>query len=499
GGRIIDGMGNPAVHADVAIKGGRIVRVGRISGSADQVLMAEGRIVAPGFIDVHTHGEQVDELPLAENFTRTGVTTIIVGNCGSSVLKVGVFLRRLEITNVAVNVATLIGHGDVREKAMGGSFNRPPSAAELKEMKRLVTRAMEEGALGLSTGLIYLPGTFSETEELIELAKCVAEHGGIYTTHMRDEGTEIFSALDEVFRIARGAGLRAHVSHIKLSGKPNWGRADAVLAAIGRARAEGLDITQDQYLYTASSTTLAQLVPEEARAGGKLAERLADPAQKQRIVAAMREKLERGQRGDYAYVTLAECRRDSGLNGLTVPLAAKRTRGTDALTDQIELVLELVAQGGTTAVFHGISEEDLRTFLRHPNTMIASDSALRRFGEGQPHPRGYGNAARLLSRYVREMGVLRLEDAVRRLTGLPASTFGLADRGVLREGAWADVVIFDPARVRDNATFAAPHQYATGFDWVLVNGVAVVRADAHTGARSGQALRGGRAGKTSSP
>lgn len=489
GGRVIDGTGNPAFFADVGIRNGRIAALGRITNTAPLEMDARGLVVTPGFIDVHTHAEEIDELPLGENFLRMGVTTLVLGNCGSSALDVGRFLSRLEATNISPNIATLIGHGTVRGKVMGGAFMRPPTDAELGEMKALVRQAMKDGAVGLSTGLIYLPGTFARTEELIELARVAADHDGIYASHMRDEGAGITGALDEVFRIAREAGIRAEVSHIKLSGKSNWGRPDRVLAAIERARAEGLDITQDQYVYTASSTGLSQLVPEKWREGGKFKERVADPKQKAALVAEMKDKLRKGGRSDYSYAVIASYAHDRSLNGLNVREAAKKVRGSASLNSQIELILDIQANGGASGIFHGISEPDLQAFLQHPNTMFASDSGVRKFQEGVPHPRGYGNSARVLARYVRELKLLRLEEAVRRMTSLPATTFRFKDRGVLREGAWADLVVLDPATVQDRATFESPHQFATGFAWVLVNGVPVVKADQHTGARPGQALR----------
>jgi N-acyl-D-amino-acid deacylase len=490
-GRVIDGTGNPAFFADVGIREGRIAAIGKITNAARLEIEARGLVVAPGFIDVHTHAEEIDDLPLAENFLRMGVTTLVLGNCGTSTLDVGAFFRRLEATNVSPNVATLIGHGSVRSKVMGGSFMRPPTGAELDEMKELVRRGMEEGAAGLSTGLIYLPGTFAKTEELIALAKVAAEHDGIYASHMRDEGRDIFKSLDEVFRIAREAGIRAEISHIKLSGKSNWGQPQKVIAAIEGARAQGLDITQDEYTYTASSTGISQLVPDTWREGGKFKEHLANPASKAALIAEMKDRLKQGGRTDYSYAVIANYKHDPSLNGLNLMEAAKRVRGSDALEEQIELILQIQTHGGASGIFHGISEEDLQAFLRHPNTMFASDSGVRKFREGVPHPRGYGNNARVLARYVRELHALTLEDAIRRMTSLPATTFRFKDRGLLREGAWADVVVFDPGTVQDQATFEAPHQYATGLGWVLVNGVPVVKSDQHTGARPGRMLRQG--------
>lgn len=490
---MVDGMGNPARFADVAVSAGRIVAVGRDLGPAKTTLDAKGQIVAPGFIDVHTHAENVDVQPEAVAFLRMGVTTLVLGNCGSSETDLGAYFRRLEATNVSVNVASLVGQGSVRAQVMGGSFMRPASTDELRRMEELVDRAMQDGAVGLSTGLIYLPGTFTPTEEIVALARVSARHGGLYASHMRDESREIFSALDELFRIAREARLPAHVSHLKLSGPVMWGRHAEVLAAIERARAEGLDITQDQYVYTASSTGISQLVPEDAREGGraKFRERLADPEKKAAMVAAMKGRIASGQRTNYSYAVIASYAANPSLNGLNVKEAAAKVRGADTLDDQIELVLEIESKGGASGVFHGMSEEDLRRFQLHPNTMFASDSEAREWQAGVPHPRGYGNSARVLARYVREQGNLRLEEAVRRMTGLPATVFRLKDRGVVREGAWADLVVFDPATVQDHATFTAPHAYATGFRAVLVNGVAVVENDAHTHARPGQIVRRG--------
>ncbi len=491
GGRVIDGMGSPARFADVAIKDGRIAAVGRELGDAKSVVDVTGLVVAPGFIDVHTHAENIDDLPLAENFARMGVTTLVLGNCGSSAADVGAFFKRIEATNFSVNVSTLIGHGTVRSRVMGGSFMRPPTADELGKMRALVDKAMKDGALGLSTGLIYLPGTFSKTDELIELAKVSSAHGGVYASHMRDEGKGVFDAVEELFRIAREAHLPAHISHIKLSGKPMWGRHDEFLSAIERARAKGLDITQDQYVYTASSTGISQLIPEESREGGraKFKERIADPAKKAKIVAEMKRKLKDSKRSDYAYAVIASYDTDPKLNGLNIVQAAKKKRGSDSLNSQIEIILDIESHGGASGVFHGMNEDDLRAFLQHPNTMFASDASVREWQAGVPHPRGYGNNARVLGHYVRELKLIRLEDAVRKMTSLPATTFHIKDRGILREGAWADVVVFDPAKVGDTATFESPHAYATGFRAVYVNGAQVVDNDSHTKARPGRIVR----------
>ena len=487
-GRVVDGMGNPAYFADVAVKDGRIRAMGKNLSSGNTEIDAAGLIVAPGFIDVHTHAEEICELPLAENFVRMGVTTVVLGNCGSSVQDVGELWRRVESTGVAVNVATLVGQGTIRSAVMGGSFMRPPTDEELTRMKAAVERAMRDGAVGLSTGLIYLPGTFSKTDEIIELAKVVGRCDGVYASHMRDEGLRIFDALNELFRIAREAKVRAQVSHIKLSGPASWGQADKVISAIEQARAEGLDITQDQYAYTASSTSISQMVPSSVREGGreKFIERLHDPGQKAKVVEEMKANLAQSRRHDFAYAVIAHFQKDTALNGKSIVEAAKAKRGSDSLDDQIELILEIHENGGASGVFHGINEDDLKAFLSHPNTMVASDSGVRRVNEGVPHPRGYGNNARVLARYVRDLKLLRMEEAMRKMTLLPATTFRIGDRGSLREGNWADVVVFDPATIQDNATFTDPHRYATGIRHVFVNGTAVVRNEAHTGAKPGK-------------
>ena len=401
------------------------------------------------------------------------------------------FFRKIEADTFSPNVATLVGHGTVRRAAMRGSFDRLPTEVELAQMRGFVRRGMADGAIGVSTGLIYLPGTFAKTEELIEMAKVAAEFDGIYATHQRSESGEIFQSLDEIFRIAREAHIRTEISHLKLSGPSNWGKAAQVLDAIENARAEGLDITQDQYAYTASSTGISQLVPEAMREGGdgKFRERLENAETKAKFVAEMKKTLQKRGSADYAYAVIASYRTDPTLNGLNIVEATKKVRSSDTLDEQIEMVFDIIKNGGATGVFHGMSDADLAVFMQHPNTMFASDSGVRRWQEDVPHPRGYGNNARILAEYVREKKVLRLEDAIRRMTSLPARTFRFTGRGELLPGNWADLTVFDPATVADPSTYADPHHYATGFRCVFVNGVLVVDRDKHTGARAGKVLR----------
>ncbi|HIG30894.1 MAG TPA: D-aminoacylase [Verrucomicrobiales bacterium] len=491
GGKFIDGTGNPSRSADIAIHDGRIAVIGRVTGVGRKEVDANGLVIAPGFIDVHTHAEGIEDLPEADNFLRMGVTTLVLGNCGSSRLNLGEYFYKLEQLAISPNITSLIGHGTVRAEAMGGSFDRAPTGSELQTMKHLIQRAMYDGALGMSTGLIYLPGTFADTEELITLAQVVSDADGIYASHMRNEGRRILSALEELFQIAEKAKVRAHVSHIKLSGKASWGKTEAVLKVIHEARKRGLDITQDQYMYAASSTGIQSRIPNWAREGGReeFLKRLSDPVVKKRMIVDLKEDLKQYGHEDFSYAMIANYQHDSSLNGMNISQAAAKVFGTNSLDDQIELILQIYENGGASGVFHSMNENDLKEYLRHPNTMIAADSGVRKYNEGVPHPRGYGNNARCLARFVRELKFLPIEDAIRRMTFLPATVFGIRNRGVIRVGLPADLVVFDPGLVADQATFTEPHHYATGFRMVMVNGVPVVENDVHNGSKPGKIIR----------
>ncbi len=488
---IIDGSGAPAIRGDVAISGDRIVAVGSVPFSAPTEVDLRGRILAPGFIDVHTHVEDLAEVPAAENFIRMGVTTLVTGNCGGSALDVAEFFRKLEASRPSLNLATLIGHNTVRAQVMGGSFARPPTAAELDQMRTLVAAAMRDGAVGLSTGLIYLPGTFARTDEIVALAKVSAESGGLYASHMRYENARILEAIEEALTIGREAGTPVQISHIKLSTPAAWGLTQPVIERLARARAEGVQVAHDQYLYTASSTSLGTTIPDFAREGGRgrLRERLDDPAERDRIRAEMRATLQRGQRTDYTYAVIANFTEDPSLNGMSVPEAARKLYGNDSLDAQLDTILQVELRGGASAVFHGMSEPNLRAFLALPLTMIASDSGARRMGVGVPHPRGYGNNVRFLAHYVRDEQLMSLEEAVRRMTDLPARQFPLGQRGLVRVGFIADLVSFDLGRLATQSTFRDPHHYAEGMDHVLVAGQFVIRDGTVTGLRPGRTVR----------
>lgn len=493
-GRIVDGAGNAWFWGDVGIRAGRIARIGRLEGApTHRVIDARGYVIAPGFLDVHMHVEDsLPERPGAENLVADGVTSIVTGNCGGSEVKLGAWFARLEESGIGVNVSSLIGHNSVRREVMG-TENRAPTAEEMERMEELVATAMEQGAVGISTGLIYVPGTYATTEEVVALAGVVARYGGLYATHMRNEGDKVFEAIDEAIRIAREARLPLEISHFKVSNKRFWGSSPRMLARVEQARAEGLDVTVDQYPYTASSTRLDVLLPAWALAGGReeMGRRLADSSQRKIIADEMQKRIRQVLgRKHLDYAVAARVRWDPSLEGKSIREINRLWKRKDKLRDEIQTVLEMMEKGGAQMVYHGMDEKDVVQILAHPLTMLGRDGGVPEFGQGKPHPRSYGAAARLLGRYVREKKTLPLEEAIRKMTSLPALRFGLRDRGLLREGMWADLVVFDPDQISDAATFEEPHHYSRGIHTVLVNGQPVMEGGQHTGARPGHILYG---------
>lgn len=490
--RIVDGTGNPWFLGSIGIKDGRIAKVGRFDESAaKQVIDAKNQIVAPGFIDVHTHTEDIYSNPKAENFVRMGVTSLVTGNCGGSDLDIGAFLARTKTKPLAVNIASLIGHNTVRSKVLGFD-NRPPTPEEQKRMNELVEKAMRDGAVGFSTGLIYLPGTFATTEEVVELAKAASKFDGIYASHIRDEGTEVVKAIEEAINIGDQAKMPVEISHFKISSKALWGKSQMTLGLVRAARERGVAVTVDQYLYPASSTSLESRIPSWAIAGGRDEgrKRLSDAETRKKVAKEMKEDLKKKKFKDFSFAYVASYRAEPKYNGKNIKEIAKIARGKDNLDNQIEQMFEMYDKGGASMVYQVMSEDDVRAFIREPFTMVASDSGVRAFGSGVPHPRGYGNNARVLGQYVRDQKVISLEDAIRKMTSLPAQTFNLRDRGLILEGLAADIVIFDEKTVADKATFDQPHQYAVGFSTVIVNGEVVFDGQSMTGSMPGQPLYG---------
>jgi N-acyl-D-amino-acid deacylase len=491
--RIVDGTGNPWFRGSIAVKAGRIVKVGTVdAANARRTIDAKNNVVAPGFIDVHVHTEDVFSHPEAENFIRMGVTTMVTGNCGGSTTDVAGFLGRYKEKPLSANVATLIAHGSVRAKVMGLD-DRAPTAEEQERMNSMVEQGMKDGAVGLSTGLIYVPGTYAKTDEVVELAKAAAKYGGTYASHIRNEEAHVVDAINEAINIGEQAKMPVEISHFKISAKTLWGQTPKTLGLVKAARARGLAVTVDQYAYTASSTSLDSRMPSWALAGGRAEgrKRIADAATRARIVDEMKQELKERGFKDYSYAYVASYRAEPKFNGKNIADITKEVRGKKKVDDQIDQILEMYDKGGASMVYRSMNEDDVQNIMREPFTMIASDSGVREFGEGVPHPRGYGNNARVLGHYVRELKIISLEDAIRKMTSLPAQTFGLRDRGQIREGFAADLVIFDENKVIDKATFEQPHQYAEGFIDVIVNGEVVFDGAKMTGALPGQPVYGG--------
>ena len=491
--RIVDGTGAPWYRGEIAISGDTIVRIDRkIDGKASRIIDARDSVVAPGFIDLHTHARRgIFDVPTAENYVRQGVTTLFEGPDGGSPIPLRDFFHRLDDTGISVNMAAFIGQGSVRLRVIGSS-NRAATAEELEKMKELVREGMRDGAFGMSTGLFYSPGTFTPTDEVIALARVAAEMGGMHTSHMRDEAAKVTDSVRETIRIGEEGALPTHITHHKVAGVRNWGRSADTLKLVDEARRRGVDITSDQYPYTASKTGLEALLPRWALEGGRsqVLQRLADAEMRAKIRAAVIEniKFDRGG-GDPKNVQIASASNDSSLAGKTLA-DITRARGLEPTVENAAgVAMDLISEGDVGAIYHTMSEDDVVRILRHPATMVASDGEVPVFGKDAPHPRSYGTFARVLGRYVREKNVLTLEEAIRKMTSMPAQRVRMHDRGILRPGMKADVVIFDPATIADKATFEKPHQYAVGVSHVFVNGALVLDDGKMTDARPGRVLR----------
>jgi N-acyl-D-amino-acid deacylase len=515
GGEVIDGTGAPSRRADVAIRNGRIVAVAPdLPRDGARELDLSGRVVAPGFVDIHSHSDEAMFVNDAlESALHMGVTLVVCGNCGGSSAPVSGLaeaeldreLARLEVRRTwstfgeyatavdrvrpAINVCSFVGHGTLRSCVMGADA-RAPTAEELAGMRALLARSMDEGAIGLASGLIYPPSAFGTTDELASLCEVVRDKGGLYASHIRNESSKLLEAVDENIEIGRRSGVRVELSHHKASGQQNWGKVRESTARIERARSAGIDVTADQYPYTASSTGLAVTIPNWAHEGGtlKMCERLRDPAVRSRIRG---EEVETGRTWDR--IVIARARHHPEWAGKSVDRLAN-----DAGRDPLEWTCDALVEhdGAVDIVHHSMSEDDVRFVMAKDWVCIGSDSrANAPYGPlafGKPHPRSYGTFPRVLGRYARDERVLALGDAVRKMTSLTASRLRLRDRGTVREGAWADLVVFDPARVIDTATYDEPHRYPIGIEHVIVNGELALESGTTTSARGGRFIRLGR-------
>jgi N-acyl-D-aspartate/D-glutamate deacylase len=491
---LCDGTGQPIQKGNLAIKADRIVAVGGFAvAGKPRVIDADGLIVAPGFIDLHTHcdrGEPTIADPAGRAnlcYLMQGVTTVITGNCGLGRLDVAAYFKTLETHHVGTNVIHLIPHNALRQEVMGNA-NRIPTASEQKRMETLIDQAMRDGAWGLSTGLYYNPGAYATTAELIDLAKVAARHGGIYASHMRDEGAGVLASIVEVLTIGREAKLPVHISHLKAFGPKTWGKAAEEITLIAHARRLGQRVSADQYPYTASSTQLAaELVPPQFREGKpeEFLARFDDPEQAPKMRRAIEERIKDLRAGDA--IRIARYAAKAAWQGKTLGQVAAQEKKSI-----VDLAVEILRHGGAQIVNFSMSEEDVRLIMAQPFVATASDGSAQVPGDTVPHPRSYGCFPRKIGKFAIEEKLISLEAAVRSATGLPADILNLPDRGYLRPGYVADVVVFDPRTYRERATFEKPHQYAAGVHFLFANGVPVIEAGKYTGALAGRVLRHGK-------
>jgi dihydroorotase/N-acyl-D-amino-acid deacylase len=496
-GTVMDGSGRPGFIADVAVTGDRIVELSRQPldpERAARVIEAAGMVVSPGFVDAHTHLEPLLSIPSGESHLRQGVTTALGGPDGSGPWPLDEYMDSVEATGVGLNVGYMVGHNTVRGEVLGLE-DRTPTPAELERMTAMIAKGMEDGAWGISTGLKYLPGAFAELDEIVALSEVAARRGGFYTSHLREEGLGLLESVAEALEIGARADIPVVLTHHKVVGQPMWGSSARTLAMVDSARAAGTDAMIDQYPYTASHSGITILVPAWAMEGGtdELLRRMDDPALADSIVAGIELNIVNDRGGnDLRRVQFSRVTWDESLEGKTLYDWAVRDGLDPTPATGARLVIEAVRRGGANGIYHAMSEDDVAAIMRHPQTMIASDGRLVELGDGHPHPRWYGTFPRVLGHYAREEGVLTLAQAVRKMTAMPAARIGLRERGQIRQGWHADLVIFDPETVIDRATFAEPHQYPVGIEWVVVNGRVAVEDGEFRDVRAGRVLKRGR-------
>jgi dihydroorotase/N-acyl-D-amino-acid deacylase len=493
-GRVVDGSGNPWFLADIGIKDDRIVKIGNLDEeNADQIINADGLVVTPGFIDPHTHALRgIFDVPGAESALLQGVTTLTEGNDGASPFPIDRHYRAITDKKISPNWSTFVGHGTLRQMVMG-TEDRKPSRAEMTKMKNLIREAMEDGALGMSTGLFYVPGSYALTEEIIELSKVVAEYGGIYISHIREETSGIIESVEETIRIGRESGIPVQITHHKVMGVDNWGLSIESLSLVDEARNQGVDVTLDQYPYTASQTGLKALIPQWAQEGGneRMLQRIKSSETRKIIKNEVIKKILYGRGGgNPKNIFISRNSWNPSMTGKNLAEITIEMGMSPSAENAAETVFMILEKGSVTAVYHAISPDDVDRIMQHPATAIGSDGPVGIFGEGTPHPRQYGSFARVLGYYVRERGILKLEQAVRKMSSQSAKRLGIHDRGLIAEGYYADIAVFDPNQIIDKATFENPHQYSVGMKFVIVNGITVVEEGKHNGNRPGKVIYG---------
>ena len=493
-GRVVDGSGNPWFLADIGIKDDRIDKIGNLDEeNADQIINADGLVVTPGFIDPHTHALRgIFDVPGAESALLQGVTTLTEGNDGASPFPIDRHYRAITDKKISPNWSTFVGHGTLRQMVMG-TEDRKPSRAEMTKMKNLIREAMEDGALGMSTGLFYVPGSYALTEEIIELSKVVAEYGGIYISHIREETSGIIESVEETIRIGRESGIPVQITHHKVMGVDNWGLSIESLSLVDAARNQGVDVTLDQYPYTASQTGLKALIPQWAQEGGneRMLQRIKSSETRKIIKNEVIKKILYGRGGgNPKNIFISRNSWNPSMTGKNLAEITIEMGMSPSAENAAETVFMILEKGSVTAVYHAISPDDVDRIMQHPATAIGSDGPVGIFGEGTPHPRQYGSFARVLGYYVRERGILKLEQAVRKMSSQSAKRLGIHDRGLIAEGYYADIAVFDPNQIIDKATFENPHQYSVGMKFVIVNGITVVEEGKHNGNRPGKVIYG---------